>query len=329
MAAATVNDHEFISIWRELGSPVAVANRLGIGQRAVQTRRRAIEARHKVALSTTNDQSSRAQAHRVAASVKQHTGRLDLSVQDGTVIVFSDAHYMPGEATTAHRAMLAMCRQLRPAAVICNGDAFDGASISRHPRIGWDSKPTVRQELAAVDERLSEILVAAKGAQFVWCLGNHDARFETFLAANSPQFEGVTGFSLKDHFPRWKPAWSTWINDATVIKHRWHNGIHATYNNTLKSGKTIVTGHLHRLKVEEFSDYNGRRYGVDSGTLSDPYADPFIDYTEGSPVNWHSGFVVLSFKDGRMLAPELVRKWDEDTVEFRGHLLNADTGEVL
>ena len=95
------------------------------------------------------------------------------------------------------------------------------------------------------------------------------------------------------------------INDNVMIKHRYHNGIHATYNNTLKSGRSIVTGHLHRLAVTPWADYNGRRYGVDTGTLSDPHSAQF-DYAENNPSPHTSGFAVLTFKDGLMLPPELV-----------------------
>jgi hypothetical protein len=100
-------------------------------------------------------------------------------------------------------------------------------------------------------------------------LGNHDARFENRLAANAPQYEQVHGFSLKDHFPAWRPCWAVW-NGSTVIKHRYKGGVHATHNNTVNSGVNIVTGHLHSLKVTPFDDYNGTRYGVDTGTLADP-----------------------------------------------------------
>lgn len=322
-------DDQFIAAWRRLGSPTLVAQELGISFGPVMQRRRTIEARHGIKLDTFNDRSERGMRVHAAATVKRHEGRLDFEVQDGVVIVFSDAHYYPGIVSTAHRALLALCRQLKPAAVICNGDAFDGSSISRHPRIGWDKKPTVVEELKAVDERLSEVERAAKGAKLFWPLGNHCSRFETFLAANAPQFEGTPGFTLKSHFPRWAPCWSVWINDTVVVKHRMRSGIHAPHNNTVNSGKTIVTGHLHQLKVQPFSDYNGRRYGVDSGTLADPYGPQFVDYCEAGPVNWHSGFVVLTFKDGVLLAPELVTKFDQERVEFRGHLLSADTGEVV
>jgi hypothetical protein len=101
-----------------------------------------------------------------------------------------------------------------------------------------------------------------------------------------------------------------------MVKHRHHNGIHATYNNTLKGGRTIVTGHLHRLAVTPWADYNGRRWGVDTGTLSDPLS-PQFDYGENNPTPHTSGFAVLTFKDGRLLPPELVEVLD-GVAYFRG-----------
>jgi hypothetical protein len=311
----------FVDAWKRLGSPALVATELGVGIRSVHEMRRRIESQGCV-LENFNDQSSRAKTR-----VINHEGKVELEIGTGSVIVFSDAHYYPGIISTAHLGMLEVIKRIKPQAVICNGDAFDGSTISRHPRIGWDSKPTVAAELRAVGDRLDEVRLAAKkangGCQLMFPLGNHDARYETFLAAAAPQYEGVKGFTLKDHFPHWKPCWSCWINDEVVVKHRWHNGIHATWNNTLKSGKTIVTGHLHQLKVTPFSDYNGLRYGVDSGTLADPYGPQFSDYTEGSPVNWWSGFVVLSFANGKLLEPETVRKWDEDHIQFRGQIIRV------
>lgn len=325
MAAAKCTDTEFIEIWRRLGSPQLIAEHLGVALRMIYRRRDAIEKRHGISLPTHNSQRADAKERR-----RHSEGRVDLSIENGVVLVFSDAHYHPGIVSTAHRALVSFVKMLKPVAVICNGDAFDGAQISRHPRIGWDTTPTVLEELRAVDERLSEIEAAVPpGCKLIWPLGNHDARYETFLAANVSQFQGVDGFHLKDKFPGWAPCWACWINDDTVVKHRWHNGIHATFNNTVKSGVNIVTGHLHQLKVTPWSDYNGRRFGVDTGTLADPYGPQFFNYTELNPVNWHSGFAVLTFKDGKLLQPELVQKYDEDSVEFRGHVLHADTAEIL
>ena len=311
---------KFVEAWNRLGSPTLVAKELGLSVRYVYNFRKDLE--HKgLNLKTFNPQTIPAKA---PITVKTHEGRVDLEVLNGTVIVFSDAHYYPDMVSTAHLGLLYMIKKLKPVAIINNGDAFDGAGISRHPRIGWDSKPTVIDELRAVTERLLEVSeVAPKGSRLIWPLGNHDSRYETFLASQVPQFQGVDGFHLKDHFPEWKACWSCWINDEVVVKHRWKGGAHATWNNTINAGKSIVTGHLHQLKITPFSDYNGRRYGVDTGTLADPYGPQFIDYTEGNPVNWCSGFAVFTFKDGKMLSPELVRKWDENVIEFRGELIEV------
>ena len=311
---------KFVEAWNRLGSPTLVAKELGLSVRYVYNFRKDLE--HKgLNLKTFNPQTIPAKA---PITVKTHEGRVDLEVLNGTVIVFSDAHYYPDMVSTAHLGLLYMIKKLKPVAIINNGDAFDGAGISRHPRIGWDSKPTVIDELRAVTERLLEVSeVAPKGCRLIWPLGNHDSRYETFLASQVPQFQGVDGFHLKDHFPEWKACWSCWINDEVVVKHRWKGGAHATWNNTINAGKSIVTGHLHQLKITPFSDYNGRRYCVDTGTLADPYGPQFIDYTEGNPVNWCSGFAVFTFKDGKMLSPELVRKWDENVIEFRGELIEV------
>ena len=84
-----------------------------------------------------------------------------------------------------------------------------------------------------------------------------------------------------------------------------------------------MTGHLHSLKVTPLSDYNGTRFGVDTGTLADPYGPQFTDYTEDNPTDWRSGFVVLTFRDSRLLWPEVVHVVAEGLAEFRGELLSV------
>ena len=128
---------------------------------------------------------------------------------------------------------------------------------------------------------------------------------------------------MKDHFGEsWKPCLSVWINDHTVIKHRMRGGIHAVHNNLLWSGKNIVTGHLHSLKVVPLSDYNDTRFGVDTGCIADRDAAAFR-YLEDNPTNWRSGFAVLTFRDGRLMWPELVHVIGEGEVEFRSEVISV------
>lgn len=320
MPAAILNDEEFIELWKTHQSARAVADAVGMREASVHHRRRAIEQRHKIKLSSKDIRSQYYEHHQTA---HLHKSRHHLGIENGVVLVFSDAHFWPGIRTTAYRALLWAIKELKPKAVINNGDAFDGASISRHPRIGWDSKPSVIEELKACEIALGEIEDIAGRAKLIWCLGNHDARFENRLAANAPEFQNVKGFSLKDHFPKWHPCWSAWPTEDVVVKHRYKGGIHATHNNTVGGGKSIVTGHLHSLKVTPYSDYNGTRYGVDTGTLADATGPQFEDYLESNPVNWRSGFAVLTFHDGRLLWPEVVHSVGGGKVEFRGQLVDV------
>lgn len=313
MPAPKVSEDEFIRLCNAHRSPTAVARHIGCTLRSVQARMGAIEKRLGMRFEVANTISTR--SHR-----DTNPARLVKELKDGVIVVGSDAHYYPNCITTAHKAMIALIRELKPRTIVMNGDVFDGSTISRWPRIGWQDRPSVDEELKACSERLTEITDAAPRAEYVWPLGNHDARFETFLASRSPEYEGVSGFTLKDRFPEWKPCWSYFVNDNTVIKHRFKGGIHATHNNTLWSGRTIVTGHLHSLKVTPFSDYNGTRYGVDTGTLAEPDGEQFTDYTEDNPKNWRSGFAVLTYHKEHLLPPELCEVTPLGAI-FRGRVI--------
>jgi len=279
--------------------------------------------------------AQRAERERAAAAANQkhrelkrgrHGARIELPIRDGCIVIFSDAHWWPHEESIANKALLYLLPKLKPWCVVNNGDSFDGASISRFPRIGWDSRPSVVEELKANEDRLGEIKDACKGLGvmwYIWNVGNHDARYETFLASRVPEYHGVSGFALKERFPDWLPAWSTWIGDQAVIKHRMKGGLYAAANNALHAGRTIVTSHDHALYYKAFTDYNGTRWGVDTGTLADVWGPQFKDYTEDHSVNWQSGFAILHFRDGKCTGPELVHALPDGRAVFRGELLNV------
>lgn len=322
MAKRKATDDEFVAAWSQLGSVVKVGQALGLAVRSVYTRRRDIEARRGIILEIFSPQQQQ---------LSHHQGKVDLTIENGTCIVFSDAHFWPDYHTTTNRALITFSEKIKPNAIICNGDAFDGATISRFPRPFFDEhKPTVANEIKICEERLTEIENSAKNAQLVWCLGNHDLRFEAKLAAQAPEYQGVKGFHLKDWFPRWKPAWSCFINKDVEIRHRYKGGIHATHNNVLWNQHSTFTGHLHSMKVAPFTDGRGKvKYGVDTGTLADIDGPQFADYMEGRIPNWRSGFVLLTFRNSQLLMPELIQKFDANHVEFRGQILNVDTWEAI
>ena len=317
----TCTDAEFIKIWMELRSASAVGKHLGIHTRAVFLRRRWIENHYKIKLASDDVRATyydkRPKSH---SPLKQ----IDLGIEDGVVLVFSDAHFIPGQRSTAFKGLLWAIQEFKPKAVICNGDAFDGSSISRYDPS--DHQVSVIQELKACQGMLGEIEEAAKAerhnVKLIFTFGNHDSRFASKLANHAPQFKEVAGFKLEDHIPNWEFCWACWPTPQVIVKHRYKGGIHATHNNTVNAGVSIVTGHLHSLKVTPFSDYNGNRYGVDTGTLAEPDGPQFT-YGELNPNNHRSGFAMLSFFNGKLLWPELIHKFYEGQIEFRGEVIDV------
>jgi len=277
-------DTEFIQLWGQLQSAQRVAEHLGINIRAVHLRRRNMEKFYNMSLVASDHRGVKYDKNRPKSfsPLKQ----IELGMQDGTVIVFSDAHFIPGQRTTAFKGLLWAIQEFKPKAVICNGDAFDGSTISRHD-VTDQPQTSVIQELKATQGALGEIEEVAKAARhnvkllFTW--GNHDIRFGNRLAQHAPQFKEVQGFKLTDHITEWDFCWAVWPTEQCIIKHRYKGGIHATHNNTVNAGVSIVTGHLHSLKVTPFSD----------------------------------------FFNGQLLWPELVHKFDEDMVQFRGEVIDV------
>jgi hypothetical protein len=239
--------------------------------------------------------------------------------------VFSDAHFQPDCISTANRALVKLLPDLRPSVVVCNGDAFDGAGISRWPKMFGSTPPTPAAELRAVDERMEEIADAARGAKRIWTLGNHDIRLHSYIQSAAPALADMDSMDLRRLFPKWEFAWSFWVNDNTIIKHRFKGGIFAPANNVKNAlGMSFITGHLHSLKVMPISAYADKptSYGVDTGMLAEPEWEAF-GYREDSPADWRSGFVVMTWRDGRLLWPEVVSVLSEGKVEFRGEILEV------
>ena len=318
MGKIFLSDQDFARLFKEV-VPRRLAKKIGVNYRNVMRRRQEIEDRYQINIAAPAKAVFNSELHPTQVS---HPYRISLAVNNGTVLVGSDRHVWPGKTPIAMRAFIHFCKEYTPQAVILNGDVIDAGMISRHPPINWESRPTVQDEIEAAQEELSAIeLAAPRGCNLVWNLGNHDSRFETRLATVAPEFARIHGMHLKDHFPHWRPAWSTWVNNDVVVKHRFKGGIHAPHNNTMWSGKTIVTGHLHSAKVIPFTDYNGDRYGVDTGCLADISSDAFVHYTEDNPKNWRSAFCVLTFVNGVLLQPELVLVYDHERVQFRGQLI--------
>jgi len=298
VALKKVSDEEIITAMKRFGSTKLAAEFVGMSVRGFGQRKAKIQMDRGIPLPAyCAPQESKRNTY-----IPENRRVIEHTVENGHVFIASDCHYWPEESTTAHKAFVKLITEFKPKTLALNGDVFDGARISRHAALMGTNPPTPKQEIEACQDRLDEIAKASKNATKLWTYGNHDVRLFNYIAQNAPELSEFS--DLFAYFPGWHTGWRIDVNGSVIIKHRYHNGIHSTWNNALKSGRSIITGHLHQLKITPFSDYDGRRWGVDAGTLAEPYSDQFT-YTEMNPVNWCSGFCVLTFENGRLLPPEL------------------------
>jgi hypothetical protein len=57
--------------------------------------------------------------------------------------------------------------------------------------------------------------------------------------------------------------------------------------------------------------------------MADPYGPQFYNYTELNPLNWRSGFILLTFVKGELLWPEHIFVRGPGSVDFRGAIHNV------
>lgn len=246
---------------------------------------------------------------------------VEMPLTDAVIVAFGDAHWrsLKQPRSLAHEGLLRLLPHLRPTHLLAMGDMMDLAAIGRHSPVMWEERPTVMDEIAAAQTHLGDIRAEAGGAACIWIRGNHDDRFDKFLAANASDFSGMVGTRLDDHFEAWEMVWRLDIPGALVAAHSMFGGVTAARTNALRGGISTLTGHTHQLTVTPLNDFTGRRWGIEAGTLSDPNWPQFA-YCLGQSQKAAPGFVVLTIRGGRLLQPETAEVVD-GVCWFRGEPL--------
>ena len=241
--------------------------------------------------------------------------QLEVTFDNGVVLIGSDAHIWPGPETVMMKAFVAVSRKLKPDVIVLNGDILDGAKVSRHGSLLNAHAPKLSAEIDAATKWIAKL---QPSKHRIWTMGNHDQRVDHYLANNAPELDDYAG-RISDRFPTWEFCWAVNIN-GVEIRHRFRSGIHAGWNNALHSGVTTITGHTHQLQVTAVRNRNGTHWGIEDGMLGDPSHKCF-EYGEGTPSRAQPGFLVLSFIDGVLMPPEMCELINGEPV-FRGkHVL--------
>jgi hypothetical protein len=312
-----LSDRDFIRAWAENDfSADKVSNSLGLHVRNVFARRASLVAQGYILPNGSSlDNTEDTTAYKL---------RENIQIENGVMVVVSDRHKWPGDGITqAEAALLTLLPRIKPDVFIFNGDLFDGASIGRHPPLGWEKKPNVKDELDACVVTLERIEHQLPGnCRKLYTIGNHCRRFDYKLAMTASDYRGISGFRLKDHFVNWDLSWSVHVNAGhtgghTVIKHKHRQGVGAGRNNAMTAGVSIVTGHTHALGITPVEDYRGRRWGIECGFLAHR-EHPAFEYAEDGPSYSRPGFVVLTWRNYALQPPELVEVDDAGVAWFRG-----------
>jgi hypothetical protein len=105
-------DTEFIQLWGQLQSAQKVAQHLGINIRAVHLRRRNMEKFYNMSLIASDHRGVKYDKNRPKSfsPLKQ----IELGIEDGCVIIFSDAHFIPGQRTTAFKGLIWAIQEFKP-----------------------------------------------------------------------------------------------------------------------------------------------------------------------------------------------------------------------
>lgn len=298
-----ITDDEFISTWTRLGSPERIATALGIHIRGVYRRRAALTAK---GIYLPSNPAAVPGPNQTWTPKLEFVRRRPFEIEDGQVVFFSDPHWLPDHSPIAQDALLNVIRDIKPALVICGGDAADGDTISRwDPTRGHHKRFSVREEMECVRDNFAAIDRLIKKTPRAWILGNHDVRLSRFIAVKAPELLDMPMTRLEDWVPHWPLSWTVEINPGrpgmTVIRHRNQAGM--LHLQAQKAGTHYIHGHLHRLNVHTLPTFNGYRYSIDGGSLADPESEGF-DYAEGN-IPHCQGFIVLTYVAGELMPPDV------------------------
>lgn len=190
--------------------------------------------------------------------------------------------------------------------LILNGDFADVIGFSMHgknPRVGV----SLEDEIESVTYQLEGLRQRFVGAELVYIEGNHEQRAARYLTTNAlalyNQVKIENLFRVKESGFDWIPYTSNQAyrikgTDILVRHCPLSQGVNAeTFN--LRSGKTLICGHLHRMchKYGTILTEKGPReiQSILMGSLAD-FDSPAFDYTHSRPnvKQWSRGFCIVT-----------------------------------
>lgn len=212
--------------------------------------------------------------------------------------VFPDIH-APLHNEKAFGAACNAASDKKLSGIIQLGDFADFESLSSHTKTK-PSERTLKKEVEGVVAVRKDLESLA--TKRVITLGNHEDRLPRFLMKNAPElfdsvdFETLCGFDkwevidFKQHYQLGKVILTHTIDPQMT-------GVNAIRNTGVLAGKSIITGHVHRLQTEYFGKVTGKHYFTHCpGWLG---SDKAAEYMSKAKIwsQWQTGFDLLYVED--------------------------------
>jgi predicted phosphodiesterase len=212
-------------------------------------------------------------------------------------LILADLH-IPYHVKSCVELAIQYGKDRNPTHIIINGDGSDFFSVSF-----WEKDPrkrNLKNEIDMVRQFLDFLRVTFPEAEIIFKVGNHEERWERYLAVKAPELLGVEDFELQKIF-RLRKNRIKLIEDMRPIKlgqlyivhgHEFKWGITNPVNPArgfyLRAQEHCLGSHLHRTSSHSETSLSGE---VTSTWSTGCLCDLHPDY---SPINkWNHGFAYV------------------------------------
>lgn len=239
----------------------------------------------------------------------------NVNLPDGKIAVLSDIH-VPYHDQAALEACLDYLDKWRPTCVYLNGDTADFYNVSR-----WEKDPEERDfnnEIRMVKAFLAHLRERYPDAELFFKIGNHEERYEKYLATKAPELFGVTEFRLNKvlglddmgyRLVRSKQKAKAGKNLTIIHGHEIYGvNVPVNFARTLqtKMGVCTIAGHRHSTSEHSYKTADQQFVHCwSTGCLCDMTPDYAIVN------NWNHGFLTIE-KSGNRFECQNLRIVDGD-----------------
>ena len=213
-------------------------------------------------------------------------------------IVFGDLH-IPFHDDKAVLLMLKFLKLYQPDRIFINGDLLDCWSISKFAK-PVDLEVHLADEITEAKDFFRCLRKIAPKAKIVYIFGNHEFRFEKYLAQEAGMFRNLEGMSLQeqlkcDHFENEvinKHLKENYYRYGHLLIGHWNKANkfsgYTVKNLMEEKGMSMIQNHTHRGAQIFKRDYKDIYCGVENFCLCD------INPHYLSLPNWQLGFCTIS-----------------------------------